>query len=174
MNTVTTLFTALFDKIEDTIELTDEHYNATEYLDGLVTIGAAKLEPLKIVKFVDRYGRKGIMLGTHLGNLVMLERYTNHLHEVYVTNIARRLSIYMHLTRETKIPTSGAVGLPAILMFFAQDTANASRFREDDESQARQALKSLSDSQIPVSEYIRLYTIAGEVDNIKDLLEDNN
>lgn len=88
MSDCTYYFNKVFNKITAEIEYNDGWANGTGYLDFAVSgKNAPELYDGQIVKSVDIIGRKIIIIGTRLGNVIVFERYANKGEDaVYVVN----------------------------------------------------------------------------------------
>lgn len=78
----------IFDRITEEVEFNPGWNNGTGYLDGAVHgEHAPVLAPGKVAKFTTNNARRGLMLGTPFGNIVVFERYTNGESGIVVKNI---------------------------------------------------------------------------------------
>ena len=85
MATINTIFDSYFDMIETTLadDVVQEGENGTGYFDGLTNLDG---EGLDRAKFTDRHGRKGVVLFTTLGNVVIFQRYRDG--DIFVSNVS--------------------------------------------------------------------------------------
>lgn len=105
------LFNAVFNAIDESVEFSTEWKNSTGYLDGVFKEELCEqLKPGAMVKFIDDFGRKAIMVGTRFGNAVVFQRYKDN-EDVFVTNGP---SVFYRLTH---LPTTGGWGEAEMFRF---------------------------------------------------------
>src|SRR5690606_14628710 len=108
-----------YNRIETTVQFQDSWKNNTGYLDGLINADL-DLKSGSVVKTVDDYNRKVIIVGTELGNVVVFERYTraNDAESVVVVHNApdhlRTLIPHGAMSEETFNMVVGYIGNPNI------------------------------------------------------------
>ena len=72
------IFTTAYSKITKTIPFNEKWNNGTGYFDGAFKGEYAPVvEPGQLVKSIDPDGRRIIIVGTRLGNIVVFDRYSN-------------------------------------------------------------------------------------------------
>lgn len=97
MSETVQLFNEVFDKVTTEIEYDAAWENGTGYLNYAVHGGnAPKLPEGELAKATDPDGRKIIIIGTRLGNIVVFERYSNKGDDaIYVTNAPSELKDFI-------------------------------------------------------------------------------
>ena len=97
------LFDKKFTTIETTIEFNPEWNNGTGYLNYCVSGEFAPVVPSgEMIKFITNNQRKGIIVGTMFGNVVVYQRYSNGDGGVHVSNMTMKLY-------NTKLFTEGRI-----------------------------------------------------------------
>lgn len=87
------VFTSLFNEITNNIEFDVDWKNNTGYLDGVTY--EMIVEPGKLAKTTDDFGRRVILIGTDVGTCAIFERYTDNNDKeniVVVSNVPRSLT----------------------------------------------------------------------------------
>jgi hypothetical protein len=96
VNYIAKVFNEQFDKIQKTIDFKEDFKNNTGYLNGVVEF--AEVPEGEIVKMVDDFGRRCILIGTLFGTTVVFQRYADS-EDRYVCNLPRELERFgFHLT----------------------------------------------------------------------------
>ena len=87
------IFTKAYEAITTTIAYNSRWENGTGYFDDAVNGSAAPaLKPQEIVKSIDPHGRRIIIIGTRLGNMVVFDRYSDwETKPVFVYNCSKEL-----------------------------------------------------------------------------------
>ena len=93
-------FVIIWNSISNVVNYNNNWGNGTEYLDNATEVSVPKDE---IFKFTDEFGRKGVLIGTRFGTVVVFQRINNYLQSPVVFNIPESRTIKTLMGRDNPL-----------------------------------------------------------------------